>query len=335
MISLIKKIFILMAVLLTGSAFSQKTESPYEVGTWPNFRPAAVCFTFDDGCPNQYVVALPMFDKYGFKLTMFTVTNWSPRWDTLALESAKGHEIASHTVTHPFLDSLTIAKQTEELQNSQEAINAHVKDARCVTIAYPYCIPSDKEVCGKFYIAARGCSGQIESSTPKDFMNISSILCGSLGHLKTVQDFQKITDSTATLNGLVVFLLHGIDNDGGYSPITTANLQGTLDYMKSNQNKFWVSTFGNIVKYIKERDNISFKELSSNKSKITFTATHNLDNSIYNFPVTVRRKLPAGWNSAKVKQNSKSLNLQYVYGRNVKYVMFDVVPNGSEIVLSK
>jgi len=63
--------------------------------------------------------------------------------------------------------------------------------------------------------------------------------------------------------------------------------------------------------------------------------THALDNSIYNFPLTLRRPLPANWPGAAVSQNGQPITAQFVNLNTTNYVMFDIVPNAGNAVLSK
>jgi hypothetical protein len=62
-------------------------------------------------------------------------------------------------------------------------------------------------------------------------------------------------------------------------------------------------------------------------------ATDGLDNTIYNYPVTIRRQLPDGWLAAKVTQNGLPITSTITKVGSVKYLMFDVVPDGGDIVL--
>jgi peptidoglycan/xylan/chitin deacetylase (PgdA/CDA1 family) len=135
------------ALIISSAAFfavvfavhSQTVAPPYEVGTWQGFRTAAVSYTFDDGSPNQYAKAVPMFNELGFKLTWFIVTSpswgWPANWTALQNAAAQGHEIASHTVTHTSLGGMSDSLQTVELKNSKDAINAHIPGNQCITLA--------------------------------------------------------------------------------------------------------------------------------------------------------------------------------------------------------
>ena len=323
--------------LTTSVSLVGSVVSPYEIGTWRGFRSAAISYTFDDGCSNQFAVAIPMFDQKGFKLTLFTVTGNSmfPGWSKLQAAAFKGHEIASHTVTHANLGQLPESQQTTELKNSRDAINANITGQKCVTMAYPFCVPGRDSLVSQYYIAARTCSGHVVPSTPANFMGISSFGCGSEGSVKTAQDFNDKANEAAAAKGWCVFLIHGIDNDGGYSPVSTATLQGSIDYMSANKDKFWVETFGNVARYILERNAASVKETATGDDSITLQVTDNLDDLIFNYPLTVRRPLPANWPAAAVSQNNKPVNAQIVDVASKKYVMFDVVPDGGNVVISK
>jgi len=322
-------------ILFVSGTHAQNVDSPYQVGTWQGFRSAAVSFTFDDGCANQFAEVLPMFNEYGFKLTLFTVVSWAPDWSALQTAASQGHEIASHTVTHANLSTVSTADQIAELQNSRDAIDAHITGQKCLTVAYPYCVPDTSNVCSQFYLAARGCSGAIEPSTPANFMNISSFVCGSLSAIQTPQDFNAKAAEAAGSKGWVVFLLHGIDNDGGYSPTTSANLKGALDSMKAHTDTYWVAPFGTIARYIKERNAVRVKETSSTDSSITVRISESLDISVFNIPVTIRRPLPQGWESASVYRNGKPVAGRVIDVGNSKNVIFDVVPDSAEISIQK
>jgi len=327
------------ALLFFQLGYSQTIDSPYEVGTWQGFRSGAVSFTFDDECPNQFAVAVPLFNQYGLKMTLFTITSnimyGGPNWTSLQTAASNGHEIASHTMSHTNFSGLSDSLQTVELKNSQDAINAHISGKQCITIAYPYCAVGNTSLCNQYYIAARGCSGAIEPSTPANFMNISSFVCGNLGSVQTAQDFKTKADAAAASRGWVVFLLHGIDNDGGYSPVTTANLKGALDSLRSYQDKYWISTFSNIARYIKERNCVSVKEISQTDSSFTIRVTDTLENSLYNYPVTIRRPLPSTWLFASIAQSNKAVDLQIIEVNSLKYIMFDVIPDSGDIAIRK
>ncbi len=321
---------------VTNSAIAGTVSPPYEIGTWPGFRSAAISFTFDDSGSNQFSVAIPMFDQKGFKLTLFSCTGTMfAGWPKLQDAAARGHEVASHTVTHANLGGLADAQQIAELKNSQDAINANVTTQRCVTMAYPFCVQGKDALTAQYYVGARTCSGQIVPSTPANFMSISSYICGSAGSVQTLPNFTSLANSAASSKGWCVFLIHGIDNDGGYSSLSSATLRQTVNYFSTNQNRFWVQTFGNVVRYIKERNAASVWETSNDGARISLQVTNSLDSAVFNYPITLRRPLSAGWPGAAVWQSGQRVPAQMLYVGSTNFVMFDVEPNGGDVTLAK
>lgn len=330
-----QKTIILWAVFLflIGVSKSQTIDSLYDIGVWQGFKQGAVSFTFDDNTANQLSVVMPMFDEFNFKMTFFIVINWGPNWTAYQTAASNGHEIASHTVTHAKLSTLTDEQQIMEFKNSQDAINSHISGQSCLTIAYPNCALGNSSICEQYYIAARGCTGVIVPKTPSDFLNISSIVCGNQGSIQRTSDFTNKADAAASSNGWVVFLIHAIDEESGYSPTSSTELYGALEYLNENDNTFWVSSFSNIARYIQERNNASVIQISEEDSLITFSVTDTLNNSVYNYPITIRRELPKEWISAKISQNGKTVESSIIIDGNKNYIMFDVVPDSGNIHL--
>ncbi|MFO1477458.1 MAG: polysaccharide deacetylase family protein [Verrucomicrobiota bacterium] len=325
------------AGLLAGPVSAGSVASPYEVATWRGFRAAAVSYTFDDSCPNQFAIAVPMFNQKGLRMTLFTITSiqGSGGWQKLQAAAGAGHEIASHTVTHANLGSLTLAQQATEQADSQSAINAAITNQSCMTIAYPYCASGSESLTAQYYMAARNCSGVINSSNPPNFMQISCFICGSLGSVLTLSDFTNTARSTAAAGGWGVYLIHGIDNDGGYSPLASSVLQSSVDYYAANTNRYWVDTFANVARYIRERNDVSVAEVAADSSSVTVRVTDTLTNTIYDVPVTVRRPLPAGWPWALAVQNGAAIPCGVVTNNSQAFAVFDALPDGGDVTLMR
>jgi oligosaccharide reducing-end xylanase len=329
-------LFLMLSFLIVSYSLQAQVVSPYQVGTWSGFRTCAISYTFDDGCANQFAKAIPHFNEAGFKLTLFTVTGWTSNWTNLQNAAAKGHEVANHSATHPNLSTLAVDKQKAELETSNSLINSKVTSQKSLTMATPYCAKGNDLLASHYFLAVRGCQGFIEPKTPGSFMNVSSVICGNLGSVFKVKDFKSKADQAATSKGWLVYLIHGIDNDGGYSPLASDTLKLSLKYLKENDNLFWVNTFGNVARYIKERNCVSVTETLVTETDISLALTDTLrNNEWYNYPLTIRRSLPSGWTSASVTQNGKLVNSSVLEVNSVKYLQFDAVPDGGSIVISK
>jgi peptidoglycan/xylan/chitin deacetylase (PgdA/CDA1 family) len=336
MMKLQNKIYLYISLLITASnGYSQTIDSLYSICAWRGNTKAAITYTFDDGCPNQYTKVIPMFNEYDFDATFFPIISWSPNWSSFQQAVNNGHEVGSHTVNHLHPGTLSDSLQNVELKDSQAAIDANLSGQKCQTIAYPFCEPTKSEITRKYYIAARHCQGNIEKTTPTDFWNLSSIVCGANGTIKSTDDFKTKANSAALTKGWVVYLIHGTDGDGGYSDLSTTALRGGLDYLDANRNKFWVSTFGNVVRYIRERNSVSVQEVEIYTDSILVGITDTLNNQIYNYPVSISRILPIDWPNAMAWQNGQKVNSKVETTGNEKYVIFDAIPDTGNVTIIK
>ena len=93
-----------------------------------------VTISFDDSLESQYLLARPVMAKYGVKATIYQITGQItpnggggylniPEAQALA---AEGHEVGSHTVTHPWLTSLSVAELDYEFSQSQSWLQTNI-----------------------------------------------------------------------------------------------------------------------------------------------------------------------------------------------------------------
>jgi len=317
---------------LLTAAFSQ-VDPAYKIADWYGFKSAAVSYTFDDLTSNQLPVAMPIFDQYGYKMTFNVVINWSGNsWGALKTASQNGHEIASHTVSHSSLDGLSDNDQATEMGSSKSTIESKT-GSKCVTIAYPNCNEPKISIADDYYIAGRTCSGQIVSKSPNDFFRISSIICGDQSSNTTAQSLNSKAGSAANSNGWCVFLFHGIDGDGGYSSFSSSELSSHLGFMNQNASTYWIGTFAEVAKYIKERDNASISETEVSADSITVNITAGLATDIYNQPLSIRRQLPSAWEGANVYSGQTKTASEIVNENGTDYIQFEAVP-GTDISIA-
>jgi peptidoglycan/xylan/chitin deacetylase (PgdA/CDA1 family) len=116
----------LAAAMRTGSALPNRS----------------IVISFDDGRPNNYRLAAPIVEKYGFRATFFVVpgrigTPGSMTAAEITDLAARGHEIANHTMDHVDLSTLTYDAARLEIRRAGDAIEA-MTGTRPVALAYPY-----------------------------------------------------------------------------------------------------------------------------------------------------------------------------------------------------
>jgi peptidoglycan/xylan/chitin deacetylase (PgdA/CDA1 family) len=151
--------FVLGAWCMACAVSAATIPAPYELATWRGFRASAVSYTFDDNSPKQFSVAQPMFDARKLPATFFCIVGNLPasRWAEIENASAKGHEIGSHTLTHPNLPGLTDEQVAVEVADSKNLIESRT-GKKCVSLAYPYCAVPKKTIVSPHYPFARSCN---------------------------------------------------------------------------------------------------------------------------------------------------------------------------------
>jgi hypothetical protein len=105
--------------------------------------------------------------------------------------------------------------------------------------------------------------------------------------------------------------------------------------MDQNRNKFWVETFGNVIRYIYERRVTSVKEIAASPDSIVVQVSDTLDDKIFSYPLSIGRRLPSGWQAATVFQAGVKLASAIKDSSGSNYLYFDAVPDGGMVVILK
>jgi oligosaccharide reducing-end xylanase len=299
---------------------SAAIDPTYKVGTWANFCKCAVTHGFDDNM-NLSGEGQTIFDQRGFHMTLHVRAD-STDWPKCKASFAKGHEIASHASTDA------------DCYESWALITANVSGEKCISISYPDSIISSAAFfLRKYYIAGRICDGKINDKTPSNWYQISSKMFEFPYDSASLNNF---AIDAAAKNGWAVYCHHGIGTERNNWSVTNLNaIEKHLDYLNKNRDKYWVETFGNVARYIKERNAVSIKQLDSTRVSIKVEVTDTLDNKIYNYPLTIRRLLPHGWqgNVAYVLQNQKPAKDTIIIEGTDTIIMFEAVPDGGDVFI--
>ena len=328
-----------VAAALMGASMIYAQDA--EIATWSGFRKAAVSFTFDDGPQSDVDVALPMFEKYGYKATFNIVTNWANgggangmlNWSGVQKLSEAGHEIASHSNSHPNGQPMP----ANEISSSKGTINQKIQQKYgCVTLAYPNCdTPGDSQVLQN-YVVGRICNGSWKGGSdimgkdgPNNWAAASALMTGSNG----TSDFKGNMDKAVQQGGWVAFLTHGFQGKtngfADYSPTDANGMDGALQYAQQKDKDIWVAPMGHVAMYIKERK-ASQVSASTSGSTTTVKLTHNIKDNIsdYDYPLTL--KVKTSLSKAEVTQAGAKLEAKIEGG----YAIFDAVPNAGDIVIA-
>jgi peptidoglycan/xylan/chitin deacetylase (PgdA/CDA1 family) len=113
-----------------------------------------VAITFDDAYQSVFDIALPVLQQYGFKATIFVITDFIGKpnsWDYSSTYVVRKHcswgqlkelrdsdwEIGSHTKSHPHLPFIDATRLTAELHDSRMSLEKEL-NINVQSLAYPY-----------------------------------------------------------------------------------------------------------------------------------------------------------------------------------------------------
>ncbi len=107
---------------------------------------------FDDSLQNQWINAVPLLDKYGYKGSFFVVSdavtnggidnstkthNWEDMsWKEFQALQAVGNEIVDHSASHPDMNTLSVSQLQSEVLGSLAMMEAH--GLNTIDFALPY-----------------------------------------------------------------------------------------------------------------------------------------------------------------------------------------------------
>jgi peptidoglycan/xylan/chitin deacetylase (PgdA/CDA1 family) len=264
-------------------------------------------------------------------------------WEDFKKDAAEGYEIASHSITHATMPGLDEANIKYELEKSKEDVLTHLGPKYTFSCEVPYGYENERvmQIAYKIYPALRNrmpepwlkeidrASKQTPGTTDKDYIQWQR---GAT--TKTPMPLMKswVDTAAAKNNTWLVLVIHGVDGLG-YEALPSTLLDEYFQYIKSKNDQLWVATFGDVTRYMRERERAKVNTSKSN-SKITVTLTHSLDNKMYYLPLTLKTYVPTGWKKVKEIQGKHIHQVLVKKDEKGGYVLYQADPNAAVITLA-
>lgn len=265
--------------------------------------------------------------------------------------SKAGHEIGSHSLTHPNMAAIGQEKLCRELEEDKKNIESFTA-TRCFTHAYPYCIHNEAvdSVMLMHFIAGRYCGGLANPAIGNDgkcsLVNSDLLTWKYPRSLdKEKESFLELKEKINHLNGgfgvvcihetLPFKLLHTSDT---YEVATTEWLEKVCNYLSAlrKQKKIWPAPLSEIVRYAAERSNLRVCKSVVSKDTIYYRFSTWLDPEVYNVPLTIECTLPADWHKVhyKIASDGTVVSEKVCSVRNGK-LLLDIIPDKESVILMR
>jgi peptidoglycan/xylan/chitin deacetylase (PgdA/CDA1 family) len=204
---------------LTTDSFSLTPESISKSG----FERGLVSVTFDDGWQSIYQNALPILEQNNIKSTQYIVTGFigTPGYMSLAEVRefySKGHQVASHTVNHYDLTTLSRKKLITELAQSKLYLERYVGGI-VTDIAAPYGAynAATTTQIKKYYRSQR--TSDVGFNTKTNF-NQYQLRSQYLTPDTSIEQFRLWLTTARTEKSWLILMYHNVDYSGSAYSVT-------------------------------------------------------------------------------------------------------------------
>lgn len=324
-----------------------------------------ISMTYDDGIYDTAVFINEQFKKYDLRGSIMAITSkieteeLRTKW--LELLDDGYLDMQSHSSTHLVLPSDSWAESANRPgtleNNTPENYQSELVDSKAsleewvlndvVGFAASNNTLSDGawEVVRDTYYAARLGSRGYNTLDPEE-----GVAAGSWHNLK-MQGFYDVEDTSASTKAekiaafadnaveneaWLVTMCHSIQENAGDATMAEAEYAFRRIAQYVNENKLWCTTFGDAIKYVRERQNsVAYADLIDNQVIVeVVTDNTNIPADIFNHPLTVKTSVPAEWSMVSYSVGDETETAKVFEENGSTWAYVNVLPNTKATVIS-
>ncbi len=329
-----------LAVSVSAADPAPAAKSPSDkvtVCTWRDNKKAAYTLTIDDGVPKPTPVMAKIFSDNNVKATWYPVVKDWTDWNMWAELVKAGHEVGSHTRTHPRLKDLTEAQKTAEIIESrtimEREIGKLVPGYKCLTFAFPGGFAdadqASLDMAGKTYVAAKRGWG-INPTSPE----LNGYKSQGSRTATPLSELNGWVDEALKTGGWQTETHHGIEGVGGWEALPLEVFEEHVKYVAGKRDQLWIDTAAEIARYIRERDSASVKVVTDSPKELVLDLTDKLDDATFDVPLTLKVRVRPEWTSPlTVTQKERTARVEVVKEAGQSFACVDAVPDQGPIVI--
>ncbi len=324
---------------------------PAEVGQavvclWKDDKTLAFSITIDDNTRPDHAWWLEQGRKYGFRFTWFAIVGglvnsinpgFSGNWADFQALLAAGHDVQSHSMTHRSKEANLSAE--DDYVQAIPPLTENLKGTRPLTLAYPGGgLPNDPVAAARHHIGARGTIGTTNGPRPNWF-DVHSVGDGALvnvpigGKGDWASMLPLLNPKARNYRGWYCTHFHGVAWNPDIQKTIMPAVITMLDTIKAHESEIWVALFREAALYGQERDTAKLQVTNSTATAITLLLTDRMYDDWYDFPLTIRLRVPDAWTAVAATQGGKPLRASVVEHNGHRFAMVDVVPDRGEATI--
>lgn len=227
-----------------------------------------------------------------------------------------------------------IARGVEwEYAESIAQINANIPGKKASALAYPgggntkY---NDRNLAAKYFRVARGATGAPNMANQIDYLSTNAMSGWDFVETARGGNVYNILDRNLYrgryYRGWLILFAHGVGAN-------TEHFTKTFEFIKANRENLWLGLYTDVAKYGQERDTATLKIESPGPEKISFLLTDEMDDTYFNFPLTVKVRIPEDWKAVEATQGGKAATATVVEHEGSRFALVHSVPDAGLVTL--
>jgi peptidoglycan/xylan/chitin deacetylase (PgdA/CDA1 family) len=194
------------------------------------FTRGLLSITFDDGMASQYVNGVLPLQKHRLVATFYLTSDLLGRPDYMSGTQTRdlinrGHEIASHTFSHPYLTCLTPNELQHELTRSKETLESFSQGIAHFASPFGDYDTNVLESVKKHYASHRTVN---DGFNARDTFDLYRIKVQNIRLTTTVDDVRAWIEQAAREKTWLVLVYHQLNEAGDFWSVTPRNFERQL-----------------------------------------------------------------------------------------------------------
>lgn len=287
---------------------------------WKDGKQAAFYLAFDDACPTHIRIVIPELIKRKTVGTFYVIAGSGnfkdrPQWT----EYAKSPYVvfANHTYTHK--GAQTVEEFEKEVVDTNAVLAKYIPDyqhGQLVSFGTPGGV--------KWGITDE----QRQEVLDRNNLILRADFWGAVIHVKTEDDMRKYIDAAIKRGEMSHLDFHGVGGDWLVTPVGW--FVAMLEKLEAEKDKLWITDHLTIHKYATARKTAKVQTLGADEKQIRLKLTSDADAKLYDEPLTVETKVPAGWTKCEMRQGGKAATVSVTNG----IARYEALADGSEVTLA-
>jgi peptidoglycan/xylan/chitin deacetylase (PgdA/CDA1 family) len=303
---------------------------------WKDNKSGALSITYDDGLSSQIENASRIMSLLDLNGTFFVTTDnvgipyggtWS-QWQSVVDD---GHEIASHSKSHPDLTTIPYPQLYEEVVDTKRSIEENLTNVKCQTFSYPMGLYNETvmDLVRTYYLAARQDRHNITDQpapVPSSPADMYSIVPVDFGSGETASDLNTLLDQTISSGDWLVEMIHAVGS-GGYDPVDIVEFTSHIQYSANSRDDVWIAPFSNVSKYIQIRDSAVLNVTHPESYLLDIVLETPLSEAYFDLPVTLNVSFPEDWFDLEIWRRGAPFIRHTIDADDHRYLMVELRAN--------